>query len=194
MEKLYFKQTIIVEGRYDKQKLSAFIASPIIATNGFRIFNDKAKREMIKSLAETPGIIIFSDSDHAGQKIRGYIKGFCGESAKIVNVYCPQIKGVEKRKPVASAEGILGVEGLSAEVLRECFARANLKEAGEPVPAKYTRTDLFEMGLIGKPDSKARRAEMLRQYGFPEYLSTGEVLNLMNSGSLEVGGENVTKS
>ena len=184
MDKLYFAQTIIVEGRYDKQKLSEFISSPIITTNGFRIFNDKAKRIMIKSLADKQGIIVLSDSDHAGQKIRNYIKGFCGEGAKIVNVYCPQIRGVERRKDEPSAEGILGVEGLSAEVLKECFARACVEQVDNS--DVYTKGDLYNMGLVGKPDSKKRRAELLRRHGFPEYLSAGELLNLMNSGSIEI--------
>jgi Small primase-like proteins (Toprim domain) len=184
MEKLSFAQTIIVEGKYDKQKLSEFISSSIITTNGFRIFNDKAKRNMIKSLANTQGILVLSDSDHAGQKIRNYIKGFCGEGAKIVNVYCPQIRGIERRKDAPSAEEILGVEGLSADILKECFARACVEQSDSA--DVYTKSDLYDIGLAGKPDSKQRRAELLRRHGFPEYLSAGDLLNLMNSGSIEI--------
>jgi Small primase-like proteins (Toprim domain) len=184
MEKLHFAQTIIVEGRYDKQKLTEFISSPIITTNGFRIFNDKPKRAMIKALSESKGLLVFSDSDHAGQKIRNYIKGFCGEGANIINVYCPQIRGVERRKDAPSAEGILGVEGLSAEVLAECFARACVVQAESPTV--YTKGDLYDMGLLGKPDSKQKRAELLRKHGFPEYLNASELLNLFNSGTVEM--------
>ena len=187
MEKLHFAQTIIVEGKYDKQKLSEFISSPIITTNGFRIFNDKPKRVMIKALSEAKGLLVFSDSDHAGQKIRNYIKGFCGEKANIINVYCPQIRGTERRKDAPSAAGILGVEGLSAEVLKECFARACVEQAGDS--AVYTKSDLYDMGFLGQSDSKQKRAELLRRHGFPEYLSTGELLNLFNSGGIEVSNQ-----
>ncbi|MDE5852726.1 MAG: toprim domain-containing protein, partial [Oscillospiraceae bacterium] len=63
-------EAVIVEGKYDKIKLSSFIDALIITTNGFRIFKNKQKRAWIKDLAKTRGIIILTDSDRAGQIIR----------------------------------------------------------------------------------------------------------------------------
>ena len=91
------EQAIIVEGKYDKIKLSSIIDSVIIPTNGFSIFKDKEKREVIRFYAERKGIIIFTDSDTAGFKIRNNIKRFV-KNGNITNVYIPDIFGKEKRK------------------------------------------------------------------------------------------------
>ena len=61
---------VIVEGKYDKIKLKSIIDSAVIETGGFNIFKDKQKLNMIKRLAEKTGIIIMTDSDAAGFKIR----------------------------------------------------------------------------------------------------------------------------
>ena len=64
------EQAIIVEGKYDKIKLSSIIDAVIITTDGFNIFKDKEKLELIKYYAEKTGIIIMTDSDSAGFLIR----------------------------------------------------------------------------------------------------------------------------
>lgn len=46
----------------------------IICTNGFSIYKDADKQELIKSLAEKTGIIILTDSDSAGFQIRSFIR------------------------------------------------------------------------------------------------------------------------
>ena len=68
------KETIVVEGVYDKIKLSRFIDAVIITTNGFSIFSNAALMESIKKMANSTGIVILTDSDSAGFKIRNYIK------------------------------------------------------------------------------------------------------------------------
>ena len=71
---LKIERTIIVEGNYDKIKLANLVDAHIIATNGFRIFRDKAMKDMISALAKKTGIIILTDSDRAGFVIRNHIK------------------------------------------------------------------------------------------------------------------------
>ena len=78
----------------------------IITTEGFSIFKDNEKKELIKALAKSVGIIILTDSDSAGFKIRNYIKNFV-KDGKIYNVYVPDIFGKEKRKASPSKEGKL---------------------------------------------------------------------------------------
>jgi len=68
------KETIVVEGIYDKIKLSRFIDAVIIVTNGFCVFSDDRILESIKKMADETGIVILTDSDSAGFKIRNYIK------------------------------------------------------------------------------------------------------------------------
>ena len=75
MEKLKVAQAIVVEGKYDKIKLSAVVDGVIICTNGFGIYKDKTTAELIRFYAQTSGIIILTDSDSAGFQIRNHLKG-----------------------------------------------------------------------------------------------------------------------
>ena len=102
------EQAVIVEGKYDKIKLSSVINGVIICTDGFHIFKDKEKMKLIRHYAEKKGIIILTDSDAAGFKIRNYLKG--SVEGNIINVYIPDIFGKERRKTEPSKEGKLGVE------------------------------------------------------------------------------------
>ena len=117
---LHIKQAVIVEGKYDKIKLSSIVDAVIIPTGGFKIFKDKETLKVIRYFAETTGIIILTDSDTAGFKIRSFLKGAV-KNGKIINVYVPDIFGKEKRKTEKSKEGKLGVEGISEKILLEAF-------------------------------------------------------------------------
>ena len=88
------KEAIIVEGKYDKIRLQSFLDAHIIATTGFDIFKNTETKEYIKKLAMTKGIVILTDSDYAGFRIRNYIKSFVDEKY-ILNAYIPEIKGKE---------------------------------------------------------------------------------------------------
>ena len=68
------KETIIVEGTYDKIKLSGFVDGVILTTNGFTVFRDGKLLESIKSLAKKTGIVILTDADSAGFKIRNFLR------------------------------------------------------------------------------------------------------------------------
>lgn len=123
-------EAIIVEGKYDKIKLSSIVDAVIIVTNGFGIFRDREKLELIRYYAQKTGIIILTDSDSAGRKIRGYIKGAV-KNGRIINVYIPDVFGKEKRKEKPSAEGKLGVEGIDVKTLVSAF-----EKSGVPVKPK----------------------------------------------------------
>ena len=106
------KEAVIVEGRYDKIKLSGIIDSPIIETNGFRVFKDSEKLSLIRRIAAARGILIFTDSDGAGFVIRNFLNGAVPKE-QVKHCYIPQLAGKEKRKAQAGKEGLLGVEGMS---------------------------------------------------------------------------------
>ena len=125
MEKLKISRAIIVEGKYDKIKLSSIVDGVIIVTNGFRIYKDPDKAALIRYYAQHGGIAILTDSDTAGFRIRGHIKGIVPKG-DIVNVYVPEIFGKEKRKTEPSKEGLLGVEGVPADIIREAFEKAGI--------------------------------------------------------------------
>ena len=153
MKKLRVKYPVIVEGRYDKAKLSTLMEGDIIQTDGFRILSDKDKMGLIRRLAERGGVVILTDSDRAGFRIRGHIAGALPPE-KVIHVYIPEILGKERRKTKPSAQGTLGVEALR---------KAGVLEGEDQPPRKaITKGDLYRLGFSGGEGSAALR-EALRQ-------------------------------
>ena len=145
-------QAVIVEGKYDKIKLSSVLDTVIIATNGFGIYKDKEKTELIRTLAKSCGIVILTDSDTAGFRIRNHIKGCCKEG-QIINVFIPQIKGKEKRKEKPSSEGYLGVEGMDEQVLINALHSAGVIAESSDRTSFLSKADMLDDGLVGGKDS-----------------------------------------
>ncbi|WP_298482721.1 toprim domain-containing protein [uncultured Ruminococcus sp.] len=178
---IHIAQAIIVEGKYDKIKLSSILDAVILVTNGFRIFHDPEKMALIRYYAKTTGVIILTDSDTAGFKIRNYLKGAIHDGT-ISHVYIPDIYGKERRKEKPSAEGKLGVEGIDKKRLLDAFAKAGVLT--NEVPEKtdpITRYDLYELGLSGSADSKSRRKALQKKLGLPDLLSAASLLEVLNT-------------
>lgn len=170
-----------MEGKYDKIKLSALLDALIIDTEGFGIFSDKEKQSLIMRLAATRGLLVLTDSDAAGFKIRSFIGG-CVPPEQICHAYIPDIFGKEKRKTRSSKEGKIGVEGVPAEVLMSILERFG----AVPGPAgtqrrEITAADLYDDGLSGKESSKRARNAFLRKSGLPSRLSTKSMCQVINS-------------
>lgn len=174
-------KAVVVEGKYDKIKLSSVINGVIICTDGFQIFKDKDKMSIIRHYAEKTGIIILTDSDTAGFKIRNYLKGAV-KNGSITNVYIPDIFGKERRKAEPSKEGKLGVEGMSEETLLEAFRRAGVSCAeGEKKTGGIDKMLLYELGYSGAPDASVRRRELLKRLGLPELMTTAAIADILNT-------------
>lgn len=177
---LKIKEAVIVEGKYDKIKLSSIINAVIIPTNGFNIFKNKETVELVKFYAEHTGIIIMTDSDAAGFKIRSYIKSVV-KNGRIINVYIPDVFGKEKRKTKPSAEGKLGVEGISKDLIIEAFEKAGVAASANSAKGNITKADLFEYGLTGGKNSSAYRKVILKALGLPGMLSANGMLEVINT-------------
>ena len=175
------KQAVIVEGRYDKIKLSNLLDALILTTDGFGIFKDKEKQTFLRRLAREQGLIILTDSDSAGFLIRNFLQSALPPE-QITHVYIPDLFGKEKRKRAPGKEGKLGVEGVSEQVLLEAFARAGVTaDRSDAAPAqRLTTADLFALGLSGKPDSAAKRRALLQKLALPERLSASALLRVLN--------------
>ncbi len=174
------KQAIIVEGKYDKIRLSNLTDALIIPTNGFSIYKDKETAELIKTLAKKTGIIILTDSDSAGLQIRNALRNIVREG-EVINVYIPDIPGKERRKRAPSKQGLLGVEGIDDEILLKAFEKAGVfaeKSAAKEDP--ITKADLVELGLSGGENSAAARAALQKKLGLPERLSANLLLEILN--------------
>ncbi|MBP5578857.1 MAG: DUF4093 domain-containing protein [Ruminococcus sp.] len=171
-------EAIIVEGKYDKIKLSSIVDAVIIITNGFGIFKDQEKLELIRYYARKTGIIILTDSDAAGRRIRGYIKGAVG-SGKITNVYIPDVFGKEKRKDKPSAEGKLGVEGIDVQNLLAAFEKSGITASSSAKRSNITKLTLYELGLSGGENSRELREKLQLHLGLPRQLSAGALIEVL---------------
>ncbi len=178
---IHLKETVVVEGKYDKIKLSSIVDANILVTDGFQLFQDREKTGLLRKLAQKDGIIVLTDSDVAGFQIRSYIKNAVGNSGKVTHVYIPDIFGKEKRKDKPSKEGKLGVEGVSSGVLLEAFRKAGVFSEQERESRKITKADFYEDGLAGSADSSARRNKLIQLLDLPEHLSANALLGVLNS-------------
>ena len=96
------KETVIVEGNYDKIKIISAVDANVIVTDGFRIFKNKEMQALIKRIAQTDGIVVFTDSDRAGFIIRNFIKS-CTAGERVLHAFIPEIKGKEILKGLKMA-------------------------------------------------------------------------------------------
>ncbi len=177
---LKIKEAIIVEGKYDKAKLSPLVDTIIVETDGFRIFKNNEKLKFIKKLAENQGILIITDSDASGFMIRNYLKSCIGED-KIKHAYIPDIYGKEKRKSFPSKEGKLGVEGLNADVLLRAINNAGVNICKEEKRKTITKLDLYNDGIIGGDNSRKRRSMLIKSLMLPERITTNSLIKVLNS-------------
>lgn len=179
MEKLKIRYPIIVEGKYDKIKLDSILDANIIKTDGFGVFKKNELAAFIRRLASECGkIIVLTDSDGAGRLIRSHIKSIV-PPANLIDLYTPDIKGKEKRKTAPSAAGLLGVEGMDADFLRELF----MPYSGDEIPSSrgdMTKFDFYNDGLSGRDGAQARREKLCEMLSLPREMSAGALLAALN--------------
>ena len=170
---------VVVEGKYDRMKLSEVIDAVIVVTDGFGVFKKKEKLALIRRLAEAGGIAVLTDSDRGGRQIRGYLSSVLPPE-KIYNLYIPQIAGKERRKRAPSAAGTLGVEGMDAELLRSIFTafaeKMGFDGGAGPRGCVITKAQMYEYGLTGTPDSGSRRDAVAVRLGLPRGMSAGALM------------------
>ena len=143
---------------------------------------NKEKQKLIRKLAETKGLLILTDSDSAGFKIRSFIRGMV-PAEQIKHAYIPDIFGKEKRKTEPSKEGKLGVEGVKADIIIDALEKAGVlcEETADKERRAITKLDLYEDGLSGKADSDALRKKLLSLLDLPERLTSNALLQVLNT-------------
>ena len=162
---------IIVEGKYDKQKILSVCRANVIATDGFG-----EKAALIRALAEKSPLIVLTDSDGAGKVIRSHLCSAIPPE-KIIQLYIPQIKGKEKRKKAPSAEGTLGVEGMESDLLYDLLSPFEDKDFAARIQENpLSKTDLYIDGLTGGADSAKKRDELASRLDLPVGMNAGALL------------------
>lgn len=177
-DKIRISMPIIVEGKYDKATLAGFVDGVIITTGGFGVFNNSELRALIVRLAKN-GIILLCDSDGGGKQIRSFLSGILPKD-KVHNLYIPKIEGKERRKRHASKAGILGVEGMSREVLERLLSPFICDAPAREDSREITKADMYSDGLTGSQLSSERRARMLSACELPTDMTPNAFLEAMN--------------
>ena len=102
--KLNLTQALVVEGKYDAARLANLVDATILTTDGFAIFKDKTMQALFKRIAAAQGMILLTDSDAAGFKIRHYITGLVGPQnvLQAISPPCP-VRNPANRNPARRA-------------------------------------------------------------------------------------------
>ena len=175
------REAIVVEGRYDKNTLLQVVDAPVFETSGFGIFHNREQMKLLRKVAQTRGLIVFTDSDGAGLVIRNHLKSAI-DGKYLKHAFIPDIPGKEKRKASPGKEGKLGVEGMRPEVILEALRRAGATMDGSEIAASVpiTKLDLMELGLSGGSGSSEKRKKLLSKLDFPTNMSANAMLQALN--------------
>lgn len=181
---LKLQQALLVEGKYDAARLGNLVEGTILTTDGFRVMKDRALQSLLKQVAAAQGLMILTDSDGAGFRIRHFVTGLVG-AEHVIQAYVPAIPGKEARKAEPGKEGLLGVEGVPDGLILQALQDA-LQSVPGPQPANgekrpITYTDLYEWGISGTANSAEKRRTLLRRLGLPPRLSKKELLQVLNT-------------
>ena len=179
------KEAILVEGKYDKIKLSQIVDTSIICSDGFSIYKDKKMIELLKKISTSSGLIVLTDSDSAGFRIRNFIKNSLADFP-VKHAFIPDVYGKESRKNKPSKEGKLGVEGIEETILKDalkhCGATVLGEETENTLPKRtLTKLDFYKKGFSGGTDSAKKRKELLLSFGLPEKMSSNMLLDVLNN-------------
>lgn len=175
------QEAILVEGRYDKNTLSQIVDAPILETSGFGIFKNKEQMALLRRVAESRGLIVFTDSDGAGFVIRNHIKSAI-PAKYLKHAYIPDIPGKERRKAAPGKEGKLGVEGMTPEVILESLRRAGatFEDNTQKIRGNISKQDMAALGLSGGSDSSLLRLRLAEKLDFPARMSANALLQALN--------------
>ena len=183
MNRIPVREVVVVEGRYDKIRLSSLLDATIITTEGFGIFKNKEKQAMLRRMAAERGLLLMTDSDSAGFVIRNFLRG-CVPAHQLRHVYIPQLAGKEARKTERSKEGLLGVEGMDTQTLLAALERAGVTVDGnakkEKEPFCLDKQRLFEDGLVGAKNSTELRSRLAAELGLPSTMTANALIEAIN--------------
>lgn len=191
---LSLRVPVIVEGKYDKARVSQVVSAVIVTTDGFGIFNQTEKAALIRRLGQN-GVILLCDSDGGGTVIRSFLKGILPPD-RVYDLYIPQVRGKEKRKRQGGKAGFLGVEGIDNATLTALFERltkchpellssevSDTEVSATTAPAtserSITKTDLYLAGFTGGEGAAEKRDRLCQHLGFPVGMTPNALLSAL---------------
>jgi ribonuclease M5 len=163
------KEIIIVEGRDDEAAVRRAVDAETIATHGFGIRPETFAR-IERAYAER-GIIIFTDPDFAGEKIR-----------KRLSQRFPEGKHAFLPREEAWKDGDIGIENAGPESIREALGK--VRAASFESRQEFRQEDMLEYGLAGTPGAAERRDKLGKELGIG-YGNSKVFLNRLNQYGIE---------
>lgn len=141
------KEIIVVEGKDDTTAIKRAVDADTIETNGSALNSDTI--EKIKLAQKTRGVIVFTDPDYPGEKIR-----------KTISEKVPGCRHafLTKEDAISKTGKGLGVEHAAPKIIKEALKEAQLMQ--ETIEEEITKDDLIIAGLIGGDGSKERRIKL----------------------------------
>ena len=159
------KEIIVVEGKDDISKVKSAFDCDVIATNGTHFSKNLLKK--LKEANEKCGIIVFTDPDYAGEKIR-----------KNINRVIPNCKNAFLNRSLALKGDNVGVENAKVEDIIESIenAKVTVLERKDEINLSL----LTSLGISGMGNSKEFR-EKLCDYFKIGYCNSKQFVNRLNS-------------
>ena len=158
------KEVIVVEGRDDAIAVKRAVDAEIIITHGFGIREETLKR--IAFAQQKKGVIIFTDPDHAGERIR-----------KTLSDKIPGCKHAFLPRQEATKNGDIGIENASPSsilaALQKVRAEVEIKEC------LFTQQDLIKYDLVASERASGRRDQLGKELGIG-YGNAKQFLNRLN--------------
>lgn len=179
-ERIKTDDIIVVEGKYDRIKLNGIVDGIIMETDGFAAFSENELKNALISLSRDRNIIILTDGDAAGFKIRNHISSFLPKE-RVKHALIPDVFGKEKRKSESSKEGKLGVEGMESDTIRNALIKAGINETKKINCDPVTVSDLYELGFSGREGSSEKRRKLLSLLELPHRTGTHLMLSVINA-------------
>ncbi|OEF95747.1 ribonuclease M5 [Desulfuribacillus alkaliarsenatis] len=149
MNKKVVKEVIVVEGIHDKQAIDRAVIADCIMTQGSTLSEQTLK--MIERAQKTRGVIVFTDPDYVGERLR-----------KQITQRVPEARHAFLPRALATKEGDIGIENASPKAIIEALDKVRggklstkqvTGENEELIPWAF----MLDYGLVGQSDSKARR-------------------------------------
>jgi len=130
------KEVVVVEGKDDISAVKRAVEAEIIATSGMGITEETLKK--IATAYERSGVVILTDPDFPGEKIRSIVSQRLGNCK---HAYLTQ------KQARCKATGKIGVEYASPQVIREALLSAKVEKTFKE--DLYSMEDLYNWGLTG---------------------------------------------
>ena len=159
------KEIIVVEGRDDIQAVKRAVDAEVIATGGYGFNEDFLKK--LKEITEKSGVIILTDPDFAGDKIR---RDISKNLKNCKHAFLPRGKALKN--------GDIGVENANSEDILEALSKA--RPISIEKRTEFTQRDMIEYNLTGEENARNRRETLGKILGIG-YGNSKQFLSRLNN-------------